>query len=79
MYGYYKDYVNELFENESKSRRTDEFKEELLANLLDKYYDLLESKVDDEIVYNKVISSIGNIDDLFERDAVKMKKDYWDK
>lgn len=66
MYGYYKDYVNELFENESKSMRTDEFKEELLANLLDKYYDLLESKVDDERAYNKVISSIGNIDDLFK-------------
>lgn len=74
-----KDYINELFENVPKTRRTDEFREELLANLLDKYYDLLESQVNDDVAYNKVISSIGNIDDLFERDAVSMTKDSWDK
>ncbi|MEG1409509.1 MAG: permease prefix domain 1-containing protein [Terrisporobacter sp.] len=74
-----KEYVNNLFENAPKTRRTDEFKEELLANLLDKYYDLLDSRVDNETAYNKVISSIGNIDDLFQKDAVKITKDSWDK
>lgn len=74
-----KEYVNELFENVPKSRRTEEFKEELLANLLDKYYDLLENNECDETAYNKVIASIGNIDDLFERDVVKMTKESWDR
>lgn len=74
-----KDYVNELFENTPKTRKTEEFKEELLANLLDKYYDLLENKVDDEVAYNKVISSIGNIDNLFEIDPMTMTKESWDK
>lgn len=74
-----KDYINELFESEPKTRMTEEFKEELLANLLDKYYDLLESNVDDELAYNKVISNIGNIDDLFERDSVNITKDSCDR
>ena len=74
-----KEYVQELFENSPQNRKTEEFKEELLANLLDKYYDLLQSNVDDEIAYNKVISSIGNIDNLFEKDPLEMTKESWDK
>ena len=74
-----KEYVQELFENVPKNRKTEEFKEELLANLLDKYYDLLQNNVDDEIAYNKVISSIGNIDNLFEKDPLEMTKESWDK
>ncbi|GAA0699180.1 hypothetical protein GCM10008904_04270 [Paraclostridium ghonii] len=74
-----KNYINELFESEPKTRMTEEFKEELLANLLDKYYDLLESNVDDELAYNKVISNIGNIDDLFERDVINITKDSCDR
>lgn len=74
-----KEYVQELFENAPKNRKTEEFKEELLANLLDKYYDLLQSNIDDETAYNKVISSIGNIDNLFEKDPLEMTKESWDK
>lgn len=54
-----------LFENAPKNKRTMEFKEELLANLLEKYNDLVESGVEREVAYNKVIGSIGNIEDLF--------------
>lgn len=74
-----KDYVQELFENAPKNRRTEEFKEELLANLLDKYYDLLQNNMNDEMAYNKVISSIGNIDNLFEKDLLEITKESWDK
>ncbi len=74
-----KEYVQHLFENAPKTRRTEEFKEELLANLLDKYYDLLQSDMDDEAAYNKVISSIGNIDNLFETDPLQITKESWDK
>ena len=83
MIGHYelkiKEYVSDLFENTPKTRKTEEFREELLANLLDKYYDLLENKEDDEVAYNKVISSIGNIDDLLEKDVVSKTKETWDR
>ena len=38
-----KEYVEELFENTPKNKKSMEFKEELLANLLEKYNDLVES------------------------------------
>ncbi len=50
-----KEYVEDLFENAPKNKRTMEFKEELLANLLEKYNDLVESGVEREVAYNKVI------------------------
>lgn len=74
-----KEYVESLFEKVPKSRRTEEFKEELLANLLDKYYDLLDSNLDKEEAYNSVISSIGSIDGLFEKDPLQMTKETYDK
>ena len=77
--GKIKEYVNDLFENTPKTRKSEEFKEELLANLLDKYYDLLESNMDDENAYNKVISNIGSIDELFDKDPVQITKESWDK
>ncbi len=70
-----KEYVENLFEKVPKSRNTEEFKEELLANLLDKYYDLLDNNTDDEAAYNKVISSIGSIDGLFEKDPLQVTKE----
>lgn len=75
-----KEYVEHLFENVPKNRKADEFKEELLANLLDKYYDLLENNTDDEVAYNKVISSIGNIDGLFDKkDPLQLTRETFDK
>ena len=35
--------IEELFENAPKTRKTNELKEELLANLIDKYNDLVDS------------------------------------
>ena len=73
------EYVDELFENAPNNKKTMEFKEELLANLLEKYNDLVESGMEREAAYNKVIGSIGNIDDLFEDDAIKETKESSDK
>lgn len=73
------EYVDELFENAPNNKKTMEFKEELLANLLEKYNDLVESGMEREAAYNKVIGSIGNIDDLFEDDAIKETKEISDK
>ena len=74
-----KEYINDLFINAPKTRKTEEFKEELLADLLDKYYDLLQNNIKDEVAYNKVILSIGNIDDLFEKDTITFTKENWDR
>ena len=73
------EYIDELFENAPNNKKTMEFKEELLANLLEKYNDLVESGMEREAAYNKVIGSIGNIDDLFEDDAIKETKESSDK
>ena len=73
------EYVDELFENAPNNKKTMEFKEELLANLLEKYNDLVQSGMEREAAYNKVIGSIGNIDDLFEDDAIKETKEISDK
>ncbi|WP_455541994.1 permease prefix domain 1-containing protein [Intestinibacter sp.] len=61
-----KEYVEELFQNAPQNKKTIEFKEELLSNLLEKYNDLVESGMEREVAYNKVIGSIGNVEDLFE-------------
>ena len=73
------EYVNELFENAPNNKKSMEFKEELLANLLEKYNDLVQSGMEREAAYNKVVGSIGNIDDLFEDDAIKETKEISDK
>lgn len=70
-----KEYVEELFENAPKNKKSIEFKEELLANLLEKYNDLVESGMEKEVAYNKVIGSIGNVEDLFgEGDIITQTK-----
>ena len=70
-----KEYVEELFENAPQNKKSMEFKEELLANLLEKYNDLVESGTEREVAYNKVIGSIGNVEDLFgEEDIITQTK-----
>lgn len=69
------EYVDELFENVPKNKKSMDFKEELLANLIEKHNDLVQSGMDEEAAYNKVIGSIGNIEDLFEEDVVKETKE----
>lgn len=70
-----KEYVEELFENAPKNKKSMEFKEELLANLLEKYNDSVESGMEKEVAYNKVIGSIGNVEDLFgEEDVITQTK-----
>lgn len=74
-----KEYVEHLFENEPKNQRTEELKQELLANFVRKYYNLLESNMDEEMAYNKVVSSIENNDDLFKQNISQITNESWDK
>ncbi|AND84926.1 hypothetical protein GTH52_04255 [Clostridium tyrobutyricum] len=66
MYEKLRKSVEELFENAPKTNRANELKEELLANLIDKYDDLVSSGKNEEDAFKIAISSIGDIDELIE-------------
>lgn len=64
MYERLRKRVDELFENAPKTRRANELKEELMANLIDKYNDLIAAGKDEDEAINNAIAGIGDIDDL---------------
>ena len=64
-------YVNSLFENAPKSKKNYELKEEISSNVNDKYYDLLESGMDENEAYSKAISNIGDVEELISYDFMK--------
>lgn len=74
-----KESVQHLFENEPKNKRTEQLKEQLLANLLKKYSNLLDSNIDEETAYNIVISDIENRDNLFNHSILQMINEGWDR
>lgn len=55
-----------LFEKAPKTRRAFELKEELLANSVEHYDDLIKNGVSPENAYKNVINSIGNVSELFK-------------
>ena len=59
-------HVNALFQNAPKERYVLDIKEEVLANLNEKYEDLIASNKTEEEAYTLVISGIGDIDHLFK-------------
>lgn len=71
-----KNSVEKLFENSPKTYRATELKEELLANLIDKYDDLVSSGKDEEEAFKIAISSIGDVDELLEALKDKNMFDY---
>ncbi|WP_143316927.1 permease prefix domain 1-containing protein [Clostridium sp. HBUAS56017] len=62
----FREKLDELFENAPETYRARELKEELLANLMDKYNDLISSGKNEEEAFNIAISSIGDIDELIK-------------
>lgn len=56
--------VDELFVNAPRTRRANDLKEELLANLIDKYNDLIASGKSEDEAYNNVIDGIGDVNEL---------------
>ena len=65
-------YVNSLFKNAPRSKKIYELKEEILANLNDKYSDLLGMGYGEEEAYSKAISNIGDIEELIEGSGVEV-------
>ncbi len=59
-------YVNDLFKDIAKTRKSEELKEELIADLEEKYKDLKENGKSEKDAYNEVISGIGDIDILLK-------------
>lgn len=57
-------YVEKLFEDAPKTRKAYDLKEEILANLIDKYNDLIASGQNESEAYTIAIASIGDVDEL---------------
>lgn len=59
-------HIETLFEKAPKTRKAYELKEELLANSEERYQDLVASGVSQEDAFKHVVSSIGNVTELFQ-------------
>ena len=68
-------YVNDLFKDIAKTRKSEELKEELIADLEEKYKDLKENGKSEKDAYNEVISGIGDIDILLKDLEVPKEED----
>lgn len=56
--------IDGLFENSPKNNRARELKEELMANLIDKYNDLIEKGKEEDEAVSLAVASIGDVDEV---------------
>lgn len=61
-----REYVEELFKDAPYTQQVYELKVELIQNLIDKYYDLINEGKSPEDAYNLTILGIGDIDELID-------------
>ncbi len=61
-----RNHVDTLFAQAPALPRVYEFKEELLANLAEKYEDLVAAGVDEQQAYDTVVAGIGDVDSLIQ-------------
>lgn len=61
-----KNHIDIIFGNMPQTAQTQEIKEEMLQNLIDKYNDLVSQGKDPEAAYSITIASIGDISGLFD-------------
>ncbi len=73
-----KNHIEMLFEDAPKTRKTYDLKEELYANSLEKYQDLLHSGMNEEDAYKNVIGSIGDVSSLFSNSDIYENGGYED-
>lgn len=57
-------YIDSLFRGAPPSQQAVELKEEMIQNLFEKYYDLIENGKSPEAAYNVTVASIGDISQL---------------
>jgi O-antigen/teichoic acid export membrane protein len=60
-----RNHIEKLFEGAPKTRKAFELKEELLANSEERYQDLIANGVSSDDAFKHVVSSIGNVSELF--------------
>ena len=73
-----RDYIDQLFQDTPKSKRSIELREELLSNLSEKYDDLIQRGYSEEDAYQAAISGIGDVGQLIDalgRDPVREEDD----
>lgn len=58
-------HIEELFTNAPKTRKAMELREEMTQNTIEKYQDLIAEGFQEEAAYQNVISSIGDVTELF--------------
>lgn len=82
MYDKLRAYVEDLFSYAPKTKKANELREEFLANLSEKYRDLVAAGKSEDEAYHLVISGIGDIDELIKSleetrvfDPVQKEKD----
>lgn len=56
--------VDELFQNAPRTNRANEIKEEILANVIDRYNDLIQAGKNENDAVNIAISGIGDVDEI---------------
>lgn len=60
----FRDYIYASFSNAPQTKQAVELKEEIIQNLNDKYFDLMNQGKSEEAAYNIAISSIGDLSEL---------------
>lgn len=76
--------IDGLFENAPKNNRARELKEELMANLIDKYNDLIKKGKEEDEAVSLAVASIGDVDelirglrqnDIFDKEQIKKERE----
>lgn len=70
----FKNHIDILFKDMPQNENTYEIKDEILQNLIDKYYDLLNEGNDPETAYSIVVASIGDVRSLFPDNPKKTEE-----
>lgn len=66
MNGRLADFIAELFANAPQTRQANELREELAANLQDKYDDLIRTGIEPDEAYRSVIANVGDARELID-------------
>ena len=66
-------HIDILFDSMPQNENTQEVKEEILQNSIDKYHDLLDEGNDPETAYSKTVASIGDIHSMFPNNAANLE------
>lgn len=69
-----KNHIDILFRDMSQDENTDEIKAEILQNLIDKYYDLLNDGNDPETAYSIAVASVGDVRSLLSDNSTSEEK-----